>query len=120
MFKLDGRGVRIDLTLPEMMRFKGCEDALELCAEHSPEVPEYANAREALGRVNDIWAEKRERLLQAAEERAAKKEAKEAKLDYDSMKERVLGEMKKTFRPEFINRIDEVIVFHQLTEEQLR
>jgi ATP-dependent Clp protease ATP-binding subunit ClpC len=36
------------------------------------------------------------------------------------MKERVLGEMKKTFRPEFINRIDEIIVFHQLTEEQLR
>jgi len=36
------------------------------------------------------------------------------------MKERVLAEMKKTFRPEFINRIDEIIVFHQLTEEQLR
>jgi ATP-dependent Clp protease ATP-binding subunit ClpC len=36
------------------------------------------------------------------------------------MKERVLNEMKKTFRPEFINRIDEIIVFHQLTEEQLR
>jgi ATP-dependent Clp protease ATP-binding subunit ClpA len=28
--------------------------------------------------------------------------------------------MKKTFRPEFINRIDEIIVFHQLTEQQLR
>ncbi|GAI15425.1 unnamed protein product, partial [marine sediment metagenome] len=27
---------------------------------------------------------------------------------------------KKTFRPEFINRIDEIIVFHELTEEQLR
>jgi ATP-dependent Clp protease ATP-binding subunit ClpC len=36
------------------------------------------------------------------------------------MKEKVLAEMKKTFRPEFINRIDEIIVFHQLTEEQLR
>ncbi|GAG76249.1 unnamed protein product, partial [marine sediment metagenome] len=42
------------------------------------------------------------------------------KLDYDTMKERILAEMKKTFRPEFINRIDETIVFHQLTEEQLR
>jgi len=51
---------------------------------------------------------------------ATKKEAKAQKLDYDTMKERVLAEMKKTFRPEFINRIDEIIVFHQLTEEQLR
>jgi ATP-dependent Clp protease ATP-binding subunit ClpC len=49
-----------------------------------------------------------------------KKEAKAQKLDYDTMKERVLAEMKKTFRPEFINRIDEILVFHQLTEEQLR
>jgi len=51
---------------------------------------------------------------------AAAKETKAEKLDYDAMKERVLGEMKKTFRPEFINRIDEIIVFHQLTEQQLR
>jgi ATP-dependent Clp protease ATP-binding subunit ClpC len=51
---------------------------------------------------------------------APKKETKAQKLDYDTMKERVLAEMKKTFRPEFINRIDEIIVFHQLTEEQLR
>ena len=51
---------------------------------------------------------------------AAKQEAKTQKLDYDAMKEKVLAEMKKTFRPEFINRIDEIIVFHQLSEEQLR
>jgi ATP-dependent Clp protease ATP-binding subunit ClpC len=51
---------------------------------------------------------------------AAKQESKGQKLDYETMKERVLVEMKKTFRPEFINRIDEIIVFHQLTEEQLR
>jgi len=51
---------------------------------------------------------------------ASTKETKAEKLDYDGMKERVLGEMKKTFRPEFINRIDEIIVFHQLTAEQLR
>ncbi len=51
---------------------------------------------------------------------AAAKETKAEKLDYEAMKERVLGEMKKTFRPEFINRIDEIIVFHQLTAEQLR
>jgi ATP-dependent Clp protease ATP-binding subunit ClpC len=51
---------------------------------------------------------------------AAKPEGKTEKIDYDAMKERVLGEMKKTFRPEFINRIDEIIVFHQLNEEQMR
>jgi len=51
---------------------------------------------------------------------APTKETKAEKLDYDTMKERVLNEMKKTFRPEFINRIDEIIVFHQLTAEQLR
>ncbi len=51
---------------------------------------------------------------------ASAKETKAEKLDYDAMKERVLAEMKRTFRPEFINRIDEIIVFHQLTEAQLR
>ncbi len=38
---------------------------------------------------------------------------------YEQMKEKVLNEVKKTFRPEFINRIDEIIVFHELAEEQL-
>ena len=36
------------------------------------------------------------------------------------MKEKVMAEVKKTFRPEFINRVDDIIVFHELTEEQLR
>jgi ATP-dependent Clp protease ATP-binding subunit ClpC len=36
------------------------------------------------------------------------------------MKEKVMDAVKKTFRPEFINRVDEIIVFHELTEEQLR
>ncbi|GAG14316.1 unnamed protein product, partial [marine sediment metagenome] len=49
-----------------------------------------------------------------------KDEAKTRKQVYESMKEKVMGEVKKTFRPEFINRIDEIIVFHELTEEQLR
>ena len=39
---------------------------------------------------------------------------------YEDMKEKVMTEVKKTFRPEFINRLDEIIVFHELTEEQLR
>ncbi|MEE9583503.1 MAG: AAA family ATPase [Dehalococcoidales bacterium] len=41
------------------------------------------------------------------------------KSSYERMKEKVMAEVKKTFRPEFINRIDEIIVFHELTEEQL-
>jgi ATP-dependent Clp protease ATP-binding subunit ClpC len=36
-------------------------------------------------------------------------------LTYDKMKERVGEELKKSFRPEFLNRIDEVIVFHELS-----
>ena len=36
------------------------------------------------------------------------------------MKEKVLGEVRKTFRPEFLNRVDEIVVFHELTEGQLR
>jgi len=51
---------------------------------------------------------------------AKKDEAKAQKKSYESMKEKVLGEMKKVFRPEFLNRLDEIIVFHELTEEQLR
>jgi len=38
---------------------------------------------------------------------------------YDRMKGRVMEEVKQTFRPEFLNRVDEVIVFHQLTREQI-
>jgi ATP-dependent Clp protease ATP-binding subunit ClpC len=36
------------------------------------------------------------------------------------MKEKLLGELKKTFRPEFLNRIDNVVVFHALTKEHIR
>ncbi len=50
----------------------------------------------------------------------SQEESKSGKQDYDSMKEKVLEAVKKTFRPEFINRLDEIIVFHELTEEQLR
>jgi len=40
-------------------------------------------------------------------------------LAYDTLKERVTGELKKVFRPEFLNRVDEVIVFHDLTSEEI-
>jgi len=46
--------------------------------------------------------------------------AKAEKQSYEAMKEKVMGEVKKMFRPEFLNRLDEIIVFHELTEEQLR
>jgi len=39
---------------------------------------------------------------------------------YDRMKEKLLGELKKAFRPEFLNRIDGVVVFHSLSREHIR
>jgi len=44
----------------------------------------------------------------------------QATADYDRMKEKVLAELKNTFRPEFLNRIDATIVFRQLTLEEIR
>ena len=38
---------------------------------------------------------------------------------YAEIREAVTAELKKTFRPEFLNRIDEIIVFHRLTGEEL-
>jgi len=46
------------------------------------------------------------------------KEADEKK-KYEENKKEVLQELKKQFRPEFINRIDEIIVFHKLTDEEI-
>ncbi|HCG30228.1 MAG TPA: ATP-dependent Clp protease ATP-binding subunit [Thermomicrobiales bacterium] len=46
--------------------------------------------------------------------------AKKAQQDYDRMRERVTDQLKRTFRPEFLNRIDGVIVFHALSTEQIR
>ncbi len=42
------------------------------------------------------------------------------KEEYERMKETIMDELKKTFRPEFLNRIDEVIVFHSLKEEDVK
>ena len=38
---------------------------------------------------------------------------------YDDMKGKIMGELKRVFRPELLNRIDEVIVFHKLSREQI-
>jgi ATP-dependent Clp protease ATP-binding subunit ClpC len=42
------------------------------------------------------------------------------KMTYEKMKERVMEELKRSFRPEFLNRIDEVIVFHSLTQGDVK
>jgi len=47
-------------------------------------------------------------------------EAKTHEQSYEKMKENLLNELKKTFRPEFLNRVDGVVVFHALTKEQIR
>jgi ATP-dependent Clp protease ATP-binding subunit ClpC len=52
--------------------------------------------------------------------RSGKDTERQNQMEYDAMKERVLGELKNNFKPEFLNRIDAVIVFHQLVIEQMR
>jgi ATP-dependent Clp protease ATP-binding subunit ClpC len=44
----------------------------------------------------------------------------EAGITYDDMKSRIMGELKKVFRPELINRIDEIVVFHKLSREEIK
>ena len=39
--------------------------------------------------------------------------------EYDKMKENIMSELKKQFRPEFLNRIDDIIVFHSLNKEDI-
>jgi ATP-dependent Clp protease ATP-binding subunit ClpC len=48
-----------------------------------------------------------------------KKEDTRDQKGHESMKEKVMAEVKRLFRPEFLNRLDDIIVFHELTEEQL-
>jgi ATP-dependent Clp protease ATP-binding subunit ClpC len=47
-------------------------------------------------------------------------ENKVREVEYDKMKEKLLGEVKKVFRPEFLNRIDGVVVFHALNKQHIR
>jgi ATP-dependent Clp protease ATP-binding subunit ClpC len=47
-------------------------------------------------------------------------QADESGLSYEEMKDRIMGELKKVFRPELLNRIDEVIVFHKLTRDEIK
>jgi ATP-dependent Clp protease ATP-binding subunit ClpC len=50
--------------------------------------------------------------------RSARKVDEDARA-YEGMKNRVTEEMKKVFRPEFLNRVDEVVVFHSLTSQEI-
>lgn len=45
--------------------------------------------------------------------------AKDTSKNHEAMKSRVLEELKKRFRPEFLNRVDEMLVFHSLTQDEL-
>ena len=59
--------------------------------------------------------EKRTKLGFSSEETAS-----DGSMSYNDIREAVMGDLKKTFRPEFLNRIDEIIVFHQLSAENIR
>ena len=50
----------------------------------------------------------------------AEDEAQDAERQFQQAREAVLGELRQTFRPEFLNRIDDIIVFRSLTEEDIR
>lgn len=49
-----------------------------------------------------------------------KDEETDKKKEYETIKKDVLAELKKEFRPEFINRVDEIIVFHKLEKEEIK
>src|SRR2546426_739717 len=47
-------------------------------------------------------------------------EESETGVSYEDMKNRIMGDVKKVFRPELLNRIDEIIVFQKLTKEEIK
>ena len=49
----------------------------------------------------------------------SRNETEDAERNYDEMRENLLEELKRTFRPEFLNRVDSVIVFHALNREDI-
>jgi ATP-dependent Clp protease ATP-binding subunit ClpC len=49
----------------------------------------------------------------------AANEEQERRSNYDKMKENIMEDLKKTFKPEFLNRIDDIIVFHGLDEDDI-
>ncbi len=45
--------------------------------------------------------------------------ANDTESNYDRMKSKVQEELKQHFRPEFLNRVDDIVVFHQLTPKEI-
>jgi ATP-dependent Clp protease ATP-binding subunit ClpC len=60
---------------------------------------------------------KRESALGFAPKRETEKTRQQS---YEDMRDKVMAEVRKAFRPEFLNRLDDILVFHELNEEQLR
>ena len=50
---------------------------------------------------------------------AKNEEDENAKSEYENTKKEVMEALKRELRPEFINRIDEIIVFHKLTDKEI-
>ena len=48
------------------------------------------------------------------------KAGNDEKANYEKMKDNVMTQLRKTFRPEFLNRLDEIIVFHSLSKEHIK
>jgi len=59
-------------------------------------------------------------LIKKQEEMGFKAVTDESTQGYESLKKKLTDEAKKTFRPEFLNRVDDIIVFHKLTKDDLK
>src|SRR5699024_212589 len=65
--------------------------------------------------AKNIMAQGQRLGFAAGEDDVEKKEEQ----SFEAVREAVMGELKRTFRPEFLNRIDETIIFHPLNEENI-
>ncbi len=65
--------------------------------------------------AKNIMAQGQRLGFAAGEDDAEKKEEQ----SFEAVRDAVMGELKRTFRPEFLNRIDETIIFHPLNEENI-
>ena len=63
---------------------------------------------------------RRENSLGFRQEIPGEDESERESRDYRDMRQRLMTELRKEFRPEFLNRVDEIIIFHSLTQVQLR
>jgi ATP-dependent Clp protease ATP-binding subunit ClpC len=70
--------------------------------------------------TSNVGAQQMQRDTSIGFRAGAAGEIAQASADYDRMKDKVLGELKNTFRPEFLNRIDATVVFRQLSREEIR